>query len=121
MDDLTGKLGALLSDPEAMKDLTELAAMLREPDAAPDEGTAGAPSPAPETADLPPLDMGRLLAVGQLLGQQPQDANTALIAALKPHLSPERAARAEKALKLLRLYQIIGVLRESGMLNSLLS
>lgn len=117
MDDLTGKLQSLLTDPESMQNLAELAAMLHQPDAA--DETQTVPS-APPQADLPPLDMGKLLAVGQLLGQQQPDANAALLAALKPHLSPERAAKAEKAIRLLRLYQIVGVLRESGLLSSVL-
>ncbi len=116
MDDLTSRLQSILTDPESMQNLAELAAMMQQPDDA-DPQTAQAPEP---SADLPPLDMGKLLAVGQLLGQQQPDPNAALLAALKPHLSPERAARAEKAIRLLRLYQIIGVLRESGLLSSVL-
>lgn len=151
MEDFAGRLGALLSDPAAMQDLADLAAMLREtegnapetPDARPsgsgnaaDAANSGAPGSgwerpperqegaantgsAPDSPEALP-DFGKLLAIGQLLGQQQEDANTALLAALKPHLSPARAERAEKAIKLLRLYQIIGVLRESGMLSSLL-
>lgn len=120
MDDFTDRIQSVLRDPEAMKDLAELAAMLRQPDGA--EGDAPADHPPQETqdADFPLPDMGKLLAIGQMLGQQPPDANAALLSALKPHLSAERAARAEKAIKLLRLWQIVSVLRESGMLSSLL-
>ena len=119
MDDLTSRLQSILSDPESMKDLAELAAMLNQPDST-DPAPQATSSQNTPPADLPPLDMGKLLAVGQLLGQQQQDANAALLAALKPHLSPERAARAEKAIRLLRLYQLVSVLRESGLLSSML-
>ena len=120
MDDLTGKLRSVLSDPQAMQDLAELAAMLREPegDPAPDAETPAADLP--PDADMPLPDMGKLLAMGQMLSTQPPDANAELMRALKPHLSPERAKRAEKAIRLLRLYQIVSVLREIGLLSSML-
>lgn len=116
MDDLTSRLQSVLSDPEAMRDLSELAAMLRQPEG---EGDAPAAAPSEAGADLPLPDMGKLLQMSRMLGAQPPDANAALLSALKPHLSPERAKRAEKALRLLRLWQIVSVLRESGMLSSL--
>jgi hypothetical protein len=115
MDDLTSRLQSVLRDPEAMRDLSELAAMLREPEGA---EASGGDMPDPG-ADLPLPDMGKLLGISRMLGAQPPDANAVLLRALKPHLSPERAKRAEKALRLLRLWQIVSVLRESGMLSSL--
>lgn len=116
MDDLTSRLQSILSDPESMQNLAELAAMMMQPDDT-DSQSAQADPP---SADLPPPDMSKLLAIGQMLGQQQPDPNAALLTALKPHLSPDRAARAEKAIRLLRLCQMIGVLRESGLLSSIL-
>ena len=118
MDDLTKKLQSLLSDPESMRDLRELAAMLHDPppDAAPED-----PQEAPEPAagEDPMPDLTKLLAVGQALSQVQQDETAALVLALKPHLSPERARRAEQAARMLRLWSAAGILRENGMLNDL--
>ena len=68
MDDLTTKLQKLLSDPESMQELKELAAMLHEPspDAAQDE-PRDTPEPAAQENPLP--DLTKLLAVGQALSQ----------------------------------------------------
>ena len=48
MDDLTQKLQALLSDPESMRNLSELAAMLQEPQ-------SDAPPEQPAPAATPPM------------------------------------------------------------------
>ena len=111
MDDLTQKLQSLLSDPESMRNLSELAAMMREP-------------PHPETPEsqqsepaAPPFDLTKLMAVGQALQQMQEDENVQLLLALKPHLSAERAKRTDKAVRMLRLYTAAGILRENGLLQ----
>lgn len=129
MDDLAQKLQSLLSDPESMRNLAELAAMLREPEPAadaPQPTSAEPPDIAPAAAqeaqmdDAPQLDLMKLLAVGQALSSVQHDETADLILALKPHLSATRAQRAEQAVRLLRLYAVAGVLRENGLLNDLL-
>lgn len=122
MDDLTQKLQALLSDPESMKNLSELAAMMQA-DAPPEDAAAPVPdesSGTPQTeSEAPPFDFAKLLAVGQALSAVQQDETADLLRALKPYLSPERAKRADKAARMLRLYAAAGILRENGMLNDL--
>lgn len=122
MDDLTQKLQALLSDPESMKNLSELAAMMQT-DAPPEDAAAPVPdenSGTPHTeSEAPPFDFAKLLAVGQALSAVQQDETADLLRALKPYLSPERAKRADKAARMLRLYAAAGILRENGMLNDL--
>lgn len=115
MDDLTQKLQSLLSDPESMRDLKELAAMLHDPP--PDEKSAPPPEPAAAENLLP--DLSKLLAVGQALSQVQQDETASLLLALKPHLSAERARRTDKAVRMLRLWAAADVLRENGMLQEL--
>lgn len=122
MDDLTQKLQALLSDPESMKNLSELAAMMQA-DAPPEDAAAPVPDEStgtPQTeSETPPFDFAKLLAVGQALSAVQQDETADLLRALKPYLSPERAKRADKAARMLRLYAAAGILRENGMLNDL--
>lgn len=48
------------------------------------------------------------------------DERTALIKALKPMLSDERRQRADEAIKILRLMQLLPLLRESGILKGLI-
>ena len=121
MDDLTQKLQALLSDPESMRNLSELAGMLHS-DATehtqPEEPQADTDSCS--SAEPPPFDFAKLMAVGQALSSIQQDDETAaLILALKPHLSEQRARRADQAVRMLRLYSAAGVLMENGMLADL--
>ncbi|MCR5305121.1 MAG: hypothetical protein K6E36_01285 [Oscillospiraceae bacterium] len=120
MDDLTDKLQSLLSDPESMRDLAELAAMLRG-DAGESAGESAAPEPPPDTAGAAEMpDLTKLLAVGQALSGMQQDENTALLLALKPHLSAERQAKVGRAVRMLKLWNAASVLRENGMLSELL-
>ena len=48
------------------------------------------------------------------------DDRTALIKALKPLLSESRQQKADEVLKILKLVQLIPMLRETGLLNGLL-
>lgn len=124
MDDLSQKLQSLLSDPESMRNLAELAAMLRDPELAADAPPSAAQpdiTPAAEQTDaMPQMDITKLLAVGQALSAVQQDETADLILALKPHLSEARAQRADQAVRLLKLCAVAGVLRENGLLNDLL-
>lgn len=114
MDDMMGKLQALLSDPEAMQNLQELSAMLKDSDA------EDATPPECESSELP-FDMAKLLAVSQAVSQTEDDKNITLLLALKPHLSEPRRERVDNAVKLLRLYSAASVLKEQGMLDELLA
>lgn len=110
MDDFSQKLSALLSDPESMQNLAELAQMLREPESG--GGSAAGAAPAP--------DLQKLMSAAQVLGQVQQDDTAALLLALKPHLSAERAQRADKAVRMLRIWRAAGILRENGLLADIL-
>ena len=124
MDDMTKKLRSLLSDPESMQNLAELAQMLRqEGDDIPADTAQQAEQCSgddPQSA-VPPFDIAKLMAAAQALSRmQQQDDNIRLLMALRPHLSPERAKRTDKAIKMLRLYVAAGVLRENGLMQELL-
>lgn len=116
MDDFSQKLRSVLSDPESLRNLSEIAAMLNEQESAPDD--TDAPSDPPP--EMPQTDFSKLLAAGQALSQVQDDKTAALILALRPHLSEERAKRADQAVRLLRLYAAAAILRENGLLQELL-
>lgn len=119
MDDLFGKMQELLSDPESMKQISELAQMLQS-----DMDAPSAPPPADmEAADQrnPAFDPMLLLKIGELMNStQKPDENTALLLALRPHLKAQRQERVDKAVRLLRMMHIFSSLKESGMLQNLL-
>ncbi|MBE6848133.1 MAG: hypothetical protein E7503_08435 [Ruminococcus sp.] len=119
MDDLSEKLQSLLTDPESMKNIAQLAAMMNE-----DHGAAAEPLANEETDSCTEPDDGfdfsKLLLVGEIMEQlQQQDDDTRLLLALKPYLSEERSKRVDRAVKLLRLYTIVMSLKEKGLLADL--
>ncbi len=114
------KMQSLLSDPESMQQIAELARMMQS-----ETGTdAVNPSPAPSAE---PTDSGfsfdpmLLLKIGELMQTaQTPDKNTALLRALRPHLREERQEKVDRAIKLLQLLAVWGTLRDSGLLQQLL-
>ena len=115
MEDLTGKIQALLSDPESMQQLSELAAMFQGGDA------PQAAAPVPAACGASGFDPSMLLKISELMQTQQQpDRNTTLLLAIKPYLGERRQLRTDKAVKLLRLYSMWKAARQSGMLNDLI-
>ncbi|MBR2086158.1 MAG: hypothetical protein IJ906_03310 [Oscillospiraceae bacterium] len=116
MDDLTGKMQALLSDPESMQQLSELAAMFQGGTSTPESA-----APAPTDGSTGGFDPQLLMRLSQLMqSQQEPDQNTALLLALKPYLGQRRQYRTDKAIRLLRLYSLWKIARQTGMLNDLI-
>jgi hypothetical protein len=128
MAEFDEKLNSLLSDPNAMAQIMQLAQSLSgngqentPPPAAeqPKSEPGGQPKPEPEPAHQPtgtslsaltggmdPKLMGKLLPLVQELGGQ-QDSNARqLLYALRPYLKPERQEKVERALQLARLFHL---------------
>lgn len=131
MDDINGMLGSILGDPESMKQIKELADMLRS------EVSDDAAANTSEGGELPPQGMD-LSALAGLLGAESglntemlsmigtlmsaaggDDKNRALLMALRPHLSSEKQARLDKAVKMLRIYSLAEAMKNSGLLGKL--
>lgn len=125
MSDFEEKLNAILSDPDAMAQVMNLAQSLnlggpsgeapQEAEAPPDAGE-GPPKP-PESAAfsglgdlLGQVDPGviqRLLPLlGELRGGEDQDRRLQLLNALRPFLKPERQEKVERAVKAARLLHL---------------
>lgn len=70
-------------------------------------------------ADISGADMlGSIGKIGNAVSRD--DERTALIKALKPLLSESRQQKADEIMKILKLVQLIPLLRETGLLNGLL-
>ena len=108
MEDLFGKMQELMSDPESMKQLNELAQMFKQESLGSD-GTAlhsdeGASEPQTEGF---PFDPAMLMQLGELLNASgAPDPNTGLLLALRPHLRQERQEKVDRAVKMLRLLTV---------------
>ena len=114
MDDLSGKIQSILSDPESMQQLQELAQMFSAGEG--NQEAAAAPPPAP--GGMP--DAAMLMKLGQMMQSAPHDKNADLLLALRPHLGEGRQQRVDKAVRLLRMWAVFRMLRESGALQEFL-
>lgn len=109
--DIQDKLQGILSDPESMQQLSELAQML--------QGSENTTPEIPETTGLP--DAAMLMKLGELMqGGGSDDKNTALLRALRPHLGERRQQRLDKALRLMQLWSMMKTMQKSGILQELL-
>ena len=114
MHDLAEKINSVLSDPESLKQLSEIAGMLGFPP--PD----GAPTPAPpsESPDTGMPDITALMSLaGKLKDAGTDDDNINFLVALRPLLGEDKKPRIDRAIKILRLINLLPVLKDSGILG----
>lgn len=118
MDNMNDMLSSVLGDPESLRQIQELADMLKDETGS---GSQNNDSPAdPESGSSEGFDPAMLMSImGAVSAAGGDDKNRSLILALKPYLSSERQARADKAVKFLKMYAVFNELKKSGMLNNL--
>ena len=110
MSELSDLLGGLLGseagkDSGGMDGLFDLLGGLMQ--SAPSQKKEPSPEEPPDTADFEQI----LRIVSKL---QDDDKNIRLLRALQPHLTPERAARTEDVIKIMRLANLLPLLRFSS-------
>ena len=107
MAELDEKLNALLSDPDSMAQVMQLARQLSGSPGGAAEPPAGdrpaAPPPLPDGLD--PQLLGRLLPLLQAY-RQGNSQTMQLLMALRPFLKPEKREKVERAARLSRLIHI---------------
>lgn len=108
-----------MSDEESMKQLAELAEMLKAGEAQ-DGGSSCENSSGGDTAsEMPDLEMiGKLTSLAGTFSCN--DKNMELLLALKPHLGAEKQQKVDKAIKLLKILAVYNAAKESGVINNLL-
>ena len=137
-DGFSEKLNSLLADPEAMGKIMSLAQSLEGGSASGGEAQE-APSPSAQDRSDPSPDLSGLLSsltgggsgdaaldpkllslAGRLLAEwnRGDDRKTALLAALRPYVRPERYAKMDRAIQIAKLSRLVRVapsaLREGG-------
>ncbi len=67
------------------------------------------------------IDLEAIMKLGEMLSRMnnASDKNTQLLLALKPHLRPENRQKVDNALRLIKIINILPLLKESGILNGL--
>ena len=127
MSDFEEKLNSILSSPESMQQVAQLAQMLSQqndtdsqppPTSSPTAPTSTAPpsSSQHQSTEVPDLssllggiDMGtisRFLPLLQAMNSGSNDERTQLLYALKPFLKPERQNKIDRALRLAHLFHL---------------
>ncbi len=119
MEDMTAKIKEILSDKESMKQLNELAQMFSSSDESGENNSEESNKNNFDSGDMLGFDISKLMKIQEIMSKTENDKNTDLLIALKPLLKKERQERVDKAVKILRLLAIWGVLKESGLLNDL--
>lgn len=118
MDNMNDMLSSVLGDPESLRQIQELADMLK--DETGDSSQNKNADSASESDSSDGFDPAMLMSfMGAVSAAGGDDKNRSLILALKPYLSSERQARADKAVKFLKMYAVFNELKKSGMLNNL--
>lgn len=122
-DDMMGKIQEMLSDEESMKQLSELAKMFsssennnnnQNKEMAEEKSEAAFPS---GDFGLGDIDITKLFKVQEIMSKASNDKSAELLLALKPLLREERRAKVDKAVKILKLFAVWTVLKDSGLLS----
>ncbi len=119
MEEFDEKLNSLLSNPDAMAQIMQMAQSLSgggQPQQAPQQPPPPPPPPSPGgdpfsslaglTGGMDPAMLSKLLPLIQELGSQNDSNARQLLQALRPYLRPERQEKIERALQLARLFHL---------------
>lgn len=117
MDDISKTLADLLNDPDSLNRMREMAENLL--------GAQDNPPPPPEgnigsifgDMDIDPAQIGKIISVMSRLKSNHEDDRSRLLLALKPHLSPPRREKVDTAVKLLKLIDLLPLLKDSGIFD----
>ncbi len=121
MDDLSEKLSEILGDPESLNRVREMAeSILGNQSNNNTSNVKSQPSQSDDSSslfgnDFDPIQIGKILSVISRLKSDCDDNRTKLLLALKPHLSEPRREKIDTAVKILKLFDLLPLLRESGM------
>lgn len=109
MDDLSQKLTEILNDEESMNKVRSLAENIL--------SNNETQSNSDDNFGLSANELSMIIGIIGRLKNGKDDKRTALLSALKPNLSAEKQEKVDVAIKLLKLIEILPLLKESGILS----
>ena len=109
MDDLSRKLTEILNDEESMNKVRSLAENIL--------SNNETQSNSDDNFGLSANELSMIMGIIGRLKNGKDDKRTALLSALKPNLSAEKQEKVDVAIKLLKLIEILPLLKESGILS----
>lgn len=127
------KVQEMLSDPESLKQIQELADMLNsevnnsQPVKEVNEISTNSVPNNFQSSDTQSnndnsnngLDFSKVFQLMQLFNSTSNSKDTTLLLAIKPYLTNERQNKVDKAIKLMKAYDIFITAKNSGLLNNL--
>lgn len=109
-EDLSAKISQILSDPESMKEISQLASMLGEDQPSVHKEEKKSPD---ISSLLGAENMGTLLKIAPMLGSlSREDDTTRLLKAIRPFLSEERRHKLDEAEKMLKMMKLLPMLKD---------
>ena len=114
MDDISEKLAEILNDPDSLNRVREMAEGIlggqkAEPQKPPDINSVF------EGGGLDAAQIAKIMSVMSRLKGGSDDSRSNLLLALKPHLSAPRREKVDTAIKLLKLIDLLPLLKDSGL------
>lgn len=107
MSELDDKLARILGDPQAMREIREMAAAFQGGSSAPESETG-------EPSGVDPEKLSRIMRIAGKLGRD--GGSTSLLHAIKPYLNPRRQAKFNDALSVMRMARLIPYIKKEGLL-----
>lgn len=121
MDNGFENIQNILSDPESMKQIEELAEMIQGIGGDEKENSnENQNAETDEKNDGDQIDIAKIMQIFSLLNSEENNKDTALLLALKPHLREEKQEKIDKAIKIMRLLSILKAAGNSGLLSDLI-
>lgn len=107
MSEFEDKLNAVLSDPESMSRIMELAQSI------------GSKTADTQQQENEGMDLSPLIGIAAQLGSDCDCRYTSLLNAIKPYLREERQVKLERAVRISKLSKIAKTAMESGLIGEL--
>ena len=128
MDDLTSRINQILSDPQSMQMIQNMAQSLGlnppqeqaavVPPTPAEQLGLGQSNPSP-TPSLPSIDMNSILQIQKAMQLFASgNKNVELLRSLRPLLSEKRQKKVDDAVRIMQLIQMLPMLKESGLFGT---
>ena len=117
MSDISSQINSILSDPDMMRQISEIGSMLAGQNNSPPPQDSPPLLPKPQPPDMLGADgLQTVMKIMPILNRLKQDDDTTkLLRAIKPFLSEERQKKLEEAIKIIRIINILPLLKNSGL------
>ncbi len=112
MDDLNAKLAEILNDPQSMDRIKKMTESLLGNEEKPNTNALSNLNDMPDA-----MEMQKIISIMSRLKAESNDSRAVLLKALKPNLSPKRQEKVDTAIKLLKIIELLPLLKDSGILN----